>query len=234
MVRVDDLHAQSSPLDGQSDVPRRLPGQSRKKVLCLSCGKPGVFVETGPNRSPAWLCVDYPNCDSYVGCHPGSQNALGSMAGPSLRAARVKAHGWIDRLWRGKKQPTRKEVYQVISQLLGLKHFHVAQADQALLEKLDSRRKDVDRAFDRLVDSGQLIADKSPSTVQQSACELVSEADQVLFKLLFATATRRRWPADPGGQVAAQRCLLIGLAQASVDAAGRRWISKKQSYRDLT
>lgn len=126
--------------------PPRKPGQSRKKVWCLTCGKSGVYTPIGPNHRPAWICTDA-LCDSYVGCHPGTENALGHLAGPVLRAARMRLHKWIDRLWRGKNCPTRKEVYQVLSQVAGVKSFHVAEADLPLLEKVDLRRLEVEMIF---------------------------------------------------------------------------------------
>lgn len=128
----------------------RAPGRSRKKVLCQTCGATGIYQPVGPNGVPAWLCRAYPACSSYVGVHAGTENALGTMANAELRAERVKAHGWIDRLWRGKKTPTRTEVYQVVSQFLGVRHFHVAQCNLAQLAKLSVRRADIERVLGRL------------------------------------------------------------------------------------
>jgi hypothetical protein len=136
-----------SPVPGQAVGQVRQPGQSRKKVYCLSCGKQGVYAPVGPNRVPAWVCVDHPGCDSYVGCHPGTQNALGSLAGPDLRVARMRAHVWIDRLWRGRVFPTRKEVYLRLAYELKIKRFHVAQSDQALLDRLEKLRPRLEALF---------------------------------------------------------------------------------------
>lgn len=176
-----------------------------------------MFSAKGPNGVPAWLCAAFPACDSYVGCEKGTENALGSPAGPDVRAARVKAHGWIDSLWRGKTAgPTRSEVYLLLSQLMGVRKFHVAGADLVLLKRLENRRPDIERAFGRLLEPSQATGD------------VVDQLDRSLLTALFESDTRRLWPADHGGQVAALRCLHIGTATSSVDAAGRRWLTKQK------
>ncbi len=222
MVKFEDLRP--TPQREQ-----RKPGQSRKKVFCLTCGKPGIYTQVGPNRAPAWICSD-DGCDSYVGCHPGTENALGHLAGPELRAGRMRLHTWIDRLWRGKTSPTRKEVYLVLSQVMGVKSFHIAQADLEMVAKLELRRFDVERACGRLPDpKTKPLLQSSEHALSQKPPEqadLADQVDQTLLKALFGTATRRRWPSDPGGQVAAARCIQIGAAQSYVDGAGRRWISR--------
>lgn len=186
---------------------RKIPGRSRKKVLCLTCGAGGIFTAVGPNRVPAWLCQNYPTCGSYVGVHPGTENALGSMAGGELRAERVKVHGWIDRLWRGKKTPTRKEVYQLIAQASGVRHFHVAQCDQPMLVKLSARRAEIERAFGRLVATPvPTMTEQPPAVINPTpvpAGQIVSDIDKALMDALFVEADRRTWPVDQGGKAAA-------------------------------
>lgn len=213
----------AEPTTFVAPVPKRKPGQSRMKVVCLTCGKPGVFAPVGPNRVPAWICTDYSSsCDSYVGCEKGTENALGSLAGPALRAARIKAHGWIDRLWRGAHAVgSRKEVYQALSQSMAMKNFHVGRADIQVLERLEARRESIQRAFDRVP-----IAASSPG-------EISEQLDLLLVNAIFGSNTRRLWPSDPGGQVAAERCLFLGFATTTLDAAGRRWITKDFPPRSL-
>lgn len=208
--------------------PPRKPGQSRKKVWCLTCGKSGVYTPIGPNHRPAWICTDA-LCDSYVGCHPGTENALGHLAGPALRAARMNLHVWVDLLWRGKESPTRKEVYQVLSQVAGVKSFHVAESDLQMLMNIDFRRLEVERILKPALD-----APTRSSPAQAAICvtqkhaqrtDLAAQVDQSLKNALFGTARRRLWPTDSGGQIAAARCLQLGTAHSYLDSAGRRWIS---------
>jgi len=150
MVVHEDL--KPLPEHAQAGSAPRKPGESRLKVVCLTCGKPGLYAAKGPNNVPAWLCSAYPGCDSYVGCEKGTERALGSPAGPEVRAARVAAHRWIDRLWRNKTSPTRKEVYQVVSQVLGVRNFHIARADLNGLQRLETRRLAIERTFERISD----------------------------------------------------------------------------------
>ena len=44
-------------------------------------------------------CVNYPECDSYVGTHDDGQ-PLGRLANKSLRLAKKQAHEHFDRLWK--------------------------------------------------------------------------------------------------------------------------------------
>lgn len=120
-----------------------MPGNSRKRVSCSTCGSDGVYTAVGPNRVPAYVCKTG-GCDSYVGVHKGTENALGTLAGPELRTKRLAAHRWIDRLWRGKAKPTRREVYRIIGRVLGIRHFHVAQCDMSQMEMLEARRGEIE------------------------------------------------------------------------------------------
>ena len=208
----------------------KIPGRSRKKVVCITCGAGGVFAAAGPNQVPAWLCQNYPTCDSYVGVHPGTENALGTLANAELRAERVKAHGWIDRIWRGKRTPTRKEVYQLIAQAIGVRHFHVAQCDLPMLVRLRTCRADIERTFGRLEPiPGPTMPDQDAVPTNSEPVQdgqLVSDIDKALVDALFVKGDRRTWPVDQGGKAAATRCVQKGYANSYLDAAGRRWISK--------
>lgn len=191
-----------------------------KPVTCLSCSGSGVLADKGPNGVPAWICEAYPGCDSYVGVHPGTTFALGTMAGPDLRAERVKTHRWLDRLWRGKKTPTRKEVYQLVGKVLGVRRFHIAQADLSLLAKLALRRAAVEQALG----GPHAAATKVTRPQLPPVADVVNVIDAQLMDALFAGRRRRLWPTDPGGQAAAERGLSIGAISIQVDAAGRYWV----------
>lgn len=195
-----------------------------KPVSCLTCGGLGVLADRGPNGVPAWVCEAYAaGCDSYVGVHPGTTLALGTMAGPELRAARLKTHRWLDRLWRGKATPTRKEVYQLVGTILGIRRFHVAQSDLPLLAKLAVRRAAVEQAFNTGGAPAVRPLRKPRGAGRLPVADLVGAIDAQLLDALFAGRRRRLWPTDSGGQAAAERGLLIGAVSVTVDAAGRRW-----------
>lgn len=127
-------------------------------MLCLTCGGTGVYTPNGQTGHPAWTCSGWPLCDSYVGVHPGSENALGTMAGPDLRRARAAAHSWLDRLWRGRGRAARTETYQLVSRVLGVRDFHVAKSDGALLDFLTGRRVEIERAAGRLLGTSPVLS----------------------------------------------------------------------------
>lgn len=97
-------------------------------------------VEVYPHRrdlheKPVWKCD---GCGAYVGCHPGTTNALGTPANAELRRARSMLHEqMIDPLWKladrcGEYQPedeaaallirrsARSRVYAYLAERLGL------------------------------------------------------------------------------------------------------------------
>lgn len=75
--------------------------------ICPTCQTPARLTggaEIYPHRSDLaalriWKCDVCPN--PYVGCHPGTEVALGTPAGPDLRKARMTLHhSRIDPLWK--------------------------------------------------------------------------------------------------------------------------------------
>ena len=82
-----------------------------------------VYGPAWKDRFPVWLCVNYPDCDAYVGVHRESHNAspLGSLARKPLRDLRIRVHNEFDKLWKppdGKM--TRKAAYEKLSELMQL------------------------------------------------------------------------------------------------------------------
>lgn len=110
-------------------------------VKCPHCHCKGVFSQ-GPQhglKTPSWVCVNFPRCDAYVGCHKGTNAPLGLMANASLRKARQSIHARIDAHWRRHlSKITRKQVYKVIELTMGLKSFHVASATQNDADAFDA------------------------------------------------------------------------------------------------
>ncbi len=126
-------------------------------LLC-ECGRRAELV-TGqviyPGRADLytkrfWLCDP---CDAYVGCHPGSTRPLGTLAGPELRRARMRAHNALDPLWRHAEDhypdlPKRKirairniarsRVYRWLSLRLGIPEdqCHIGQSDVETCEAI--------------------------------------------------------------------------------------------------
>lgn len=109
------------------------------KPICPYCGKWSVLV-TGetiyPHRPDLhnrrfYLCAP---CNAYVGCHPGTDKALGTLADAALRVARSRAHSAFDPLWRnapGNRGKARRESYKQLAAMMGIeyKDCHIAQFD---------------------------------------------------------------------------------------------------------
>ena len=100
-----------------------------------------------------YLCSNYPNCDTYVGCHRGSTRALGTPADRTLRQARKAAHEIFDRLWRGGGW-RRRDAYQRLQEVLQLplERAHIAMLTEGECWKLcravkrgDFKRKHIKR-----------------------------------------------------------------------------------------
>jgi hypothetical protein len=98
---------------------------------CRYCQKPVVLLKHGAsgypyarNWGPVWACLP---CDAWVGCHPGTEKALGGVANAELRAAKQAAHAAFDPLWRKKilrdkcsKSKARRAGYRWLSEQLGI------------------------------------------------------------------------------------------------------------------
>jgi len=63
-----------------------------------------------------WFCKD---CNAWVGCHRGSNEALGTPANSELRALRHRAHEAFDPLWKWGSF-SRSNAYQWLSKRLGI------------------------------------------------------------------------------------------------------------------
>lgn len=86
----------------------------------------------------AWLCSQFPKCDSYVGCHPGTDKPLGRLANAELRKAKMEAHKAFDALWKRKmerdkcsQRVARSAGYKWLAQQLSIEinECHIAMFD---------------------------------------------------------------------------------------------------------
>ena len=82
-------------------------------------------------------------CDAYVGCHPGSDKPLGSLANAELRAARVKTHTLhFDPLWKNQRLfgygDARRKAYEWLAGKLGIRveDCHIGQFDLETCNKV--------------------------------------------------------------------------------------------------
>lgn len=96
--------------------------------FCSYCGNKSELVDServyGRSYGMMYLCANYPVCDAYVGCHPGTDKPLGRLANAELREWKKKAHAAFDPLWRnrvqGRQQMKRSEAYAWLAKELGL------------------------------------------------------------------------------------------------------------------
>lgn len=78
-------------------------------IKCPYCGGSAVFhnssafIYNGKDFGPVHACENFPLCDSFVGCHPGTNVALGRLANNELRFWKKEAHKYFDQLWISKK-----------------------------------------------------------------------------------------------------------------------------------
>lgn len=117
-----------------------------QKIRCPYCGstailKPDSVVYGNHARGRmVYVCSHYPQCDAYVGVHPGTPTPKGTLANKALREKRIKAHQVFDQIWK-RGILTRSEAYRWIADKLciDLCHAHIGQfsdylCDQVILE----------------------------------------------------------------------------------------------------
>lgn len=108
-------------------------------MICPYCGSSVDIKDSAiiyrQSFGMVWVCSKFPDCDAYVGCKPGTEIPLGTLADMDLREARKKAHSAFDRLWKLKmaKEKCKKGVartagYRWLSKTLGIdpKKCHIA------------------------------------------------------------------------------------------------------------
>ena len=106
-----------------------------KKVICPYCQQPAVLqsskkVYNGQDYGPIWHCQP---CGAWVGCHPGTNNPLGSLANAELRRWRWRAHLHFDTLWKNKGIMTRTQAYEWLQNITRLS------PEEAHIGKFDAR-----------------------------------------------------------------------------------------------
>lgn len=104
-------------------------------IQCPYCHKPADLVSGDKlylNRPDLhskrfWRCAP---CDAYVGCHPGTQTPMGTLANYATREARKQAHRVFDIIWKSGKM-SRTSAYVWLSAQLGIEpcHCHIAMMD---------------------------------------------------------------------------------------------------------
>ena len=94
-------------------------------LICPYCGAKAKLVDQlvvyhrryGRKKDKMWVCGNYPDCDAYVGCHPGTEIPLGRLADQKLRNFKQEAHRQFDPLWKCGLM-TRAEAYEWLAVML--------------------------------------------------------------------------------------------------------------------
>lgn len=101
-------------------------------LSCPYCGSGTKLIDSqivykGAGYGWLWACNRYPECDSFVGCHPNSEKPLGRLADKKLRNAKMAAHAAFDPLWKWKSrrdrvgsQEARRAAYSWLASNLGI------------------------------------------------------------------------------------------------------------------
>ncbi len=80
-----------------------------------------------------YSCVRWPECDGTVGCHPGTEIPLGTVADKATKAARIKAHDAFDALWTPMDRQRRRyrtAAYRWLGEQLRIEYPHVGEMDR--------------------------------------------------------------------------------------------------------
>jgi len=110
-----------------SSMDKKLIDKMMKGKLCPYCKSESKLVDSsiiyGKSYGPIHYCQP---CDAYVGCHKGTNKALGRLANKELRHWKKEAHLYFDKLWKDCGE-NRSEVYGHLGDHLQLdpEHTHI-------------------------------------------------------------------------------------------------------------
>lgn len=95
------------------------------KPICPHCGEEAVLKDSsfiyGKSYGNVWVCFNYPQCNSFVGCHGYTAKPLGTLANSDLRNKRKETHSLFDQLWKGKnRQMHRGQAYKWMAEIMNL------------------------------------------------------------------------------------------------------------------
>ena len=102
---------------------KKRKGFNVSKMRCPYCGSPVVYRSADgiyhDNRKGTMLyvCSRYPECDSYVRVHAGTNIPVGSLANHELRSLRRTAHYYFDQLHESGYM-SKQDAYQWLADLV--------------------------------------------------------------------------------------------------------------------
>lgn len=108
-------------------------------LSCPYCGSPTQLVEDTEvyGRSFGSKCYVCKPCGAWVGCHKGTDKALGRLANKELRELKHQAHEAFDPLWKEGYVP-RHVAYEILSTAyrLPIEQTHIGMFNEDLCRKV--------------------------------------------------------------------------------------------------
>ena len=65
------------------------------------------------------------DCYAYVGCYSGTTNALGRLADADLRKAKMRAHHYLNQLWRDRRHQPSAHIHGYPNNLEFHENWHM-------------------------------------------------------------------------------------------------------------
>lgn len=102
---------------------KRRKGMNRGLLRCPYCGSTAVLrsadgiYHDNSRDTKLYVCRNYPQCDSYVRVHPGTNRPVGTMANKELRALRAEAHRYFDQFYKSGLM-SKEDAYSWLADLL--------------------------------------------------------------------------------------------------------------------
>ncbi|MCL2399493.1 MAG: DUF3268 family zinc-finger domain-containing protein [Defluviitaleaceae bacterium] len=130
---------------------KRIKKGHKKPIHCPYCGGQALLKDAkslfnDPYIKKLFVCVRYPECDSYVSAHENTLEPMGSLANAILRKKRMMAHYHFDQLWKSGIF-TRDEAYRWLCYRFGgnarriSTHLHIGAMGETMCDKVVKEAK---------------------------------------------------------------------------------------------
>lgn len=113
------------------DIVARIKDALPVPTTCRLCGGAVELVSNARfygGREFGWPLAYACSCGARVGCHPGTDIPLGTLADRATMKARRAAHDAFDPVWKNAGRGARSRAYKALSALMG-KPAHISWMD---------------------------------------------------------------------------------------------------------
>lgn len=117
---------------------------------CPYCGNATKLVDDTyvygvPYGGKCYICEP---CGAWVGCHKGTDKALGRVADKHLRELKRQAHDEFDPIWKEGYLP-RSKAYEILSIAFGLpiEYTHIGMFDEEMCRKAIDLSKTIKKHY---------------------------------------------------------------------------------------